>query len=390
MRDRMPERGRRRAVVALAALVLGGAAAAALLLGRGGPTPRPRTAAVAPGPLPAPTGTSWGASVNRLFENPALTPTAAVQLAALAATGATLARSDALWEETEPAAPVAGQHHYAWEFDDATAAALAVHHLRWLPILDYSPGWAQSVPGQDHSPPRSAFDYAAYAAAFAARYGPGGTFWSEHPALPAEPVDAIEIWNEPDNGTFWFPHPDPAAYAQLFVAARDAIRAASPGVRVVIGGLTAPLRFLPAILHAQPSISDRLDGVAIHPYGPSPLAVAAHVIAARRLMRGLGIGAVPLYVTEFGWTTSPPGAHDYLPESARPAALSATLALLGRLRCGLAAVVLYTWVSERQDPSSSAQWFGISPPGGGASADTRAFTSGLAAGMSPTGPSVPC
>ncbi len=387
----MPERRRRARVGLLLAVVLLAGGGAAALLSGGGANPRPRsTATVATAPPPAPARTSWGASVNRLFENPALAVTTGAQLAALAATGATLARSDALWEETEPAAPVAGRHRYDWGFDDLTAASLAAHHLRWLPIIDYSPSWAQSLPGQEHSPPRPVADYAAYAAAFAARYGPGGTFWSAHPMLPAEPVEAIEIWNEPDNGTFWFPHPDPAAYAQLYLAARDAIRAAAPEVRVLIGGLSAPLTFLPAVLHAQPGLAGQLDGVAIHPYGPSPLAVVGHVIAVRRLMESLGLGAVPLYVTEFGWTTSPAHAHDYMPAASRPAALSATLAVLGRLRCGLAAVVLYTWVSERQDPASSAQWFGISPPAGGASLDTQAFTSGLHAGMSGGGAPVPC
>ena len=66
------------------------------------------------------------------------------QLQAVRATGATVARSDALWEAAEPRAPVAGRHTYDWRRDDLTVASLAVRGLRWLPIVDYSPLWAAS------------------------------------------------------------------------------------------------------------------------------------------------------------------------------------------------------------------------------------------------------
>ena len=79
------------------------------------------------------------------------------------ATGATVARSDAFWEAAEPHAPVNGSHQYDWSFDDRVAGSLAAHGLTWLPIIDYTAPWAQSVSGQDHSPPRSFADYAAYA-----------------------------------------------------------------------------------------------------------------------------------------------------------------------------------------------------------------------------------
>ena len=132
--------------------------------------------------IPAPPSQVFGINVNRLFND--LTYTQAhidAQLAAVRATGATVARSDALWEAAEPHAPAGGRHRYDWSFDDQIAGSLAAHGLTWLPIIDYTAPWAQSVSGQDHSPPRSDADYAAYAGAFAARYGSGGTFWRAHP-----------------------------------------------------------------------------------------------------------------------------------------------------------------------------------------------------------------
>jgi hypothetical protein len=351
------------------------------------PAPAPRAA------LPPPPGRSFGVNVNLLFNDFSYAPAQiGAQLAAVAATGATVARSDALWEATEPQAPVGGRHRYDWRFDDTIAASLAAHGLTWLPIIDYSAPWAQSVPGQDHSPPRSDADYAAYAAAFAARYGPGGDFWRAHPELTPQPVGTIEIWNEPDQPEFWKPAPSAAAYAALYLAARTAIDGVEPGVRVIIGGLTDPMGFLPQLLQAAPQLRGHIDGVAIHPYG-RPATVLSKVTGARATLDSLGMDAVPLYATEFGWTTSPPGALDYVPAAQRPADIRSALTALARAGCGLAMVVLYTWVSPGGAPGDSQNWYGIANPTQPAAgtADTAAFTAGLrAAARTPSGTSTAC
>jgi polysaccharide biosynthesis protein PslG len=330
--------------------------------------------------------------VNLLLEDPAF---AAAQreagLSGLRAAGGTLARTDALWEATEPAPPVGGRHRYDWAFNDQIASALASHGLRWLPVIDYSPPWAQSLAGVDHSPPRSLADYAAYAAAVAARYGPGGAFWTAHPTIPPDPLQLIEIWNEPDNSTFWHPAPDPAGYAAMYGRARAAVAAAAPSVRVLIGGLTAggAGSFLSSVLSADPGLARHIDGVSIHPYGHTPALVIDRIRSIRAAMAGLGLGDVPLYVTEVGWTTQPRGWHAYLPERLRPGYLAATLSQLGHLDCGLAAVVAYTWVSQQSDPANGEQWYGIASPAGGPSPDSQAFALGVRAAESP-GPRHAC
>jgi polysaccharide biosynthesis protein PslG len=351
-----------------------------------GATTVPTSPPTTPGPpsRSAVSGEQFGMSVNRLFENPAFSASQiSTQLSQLRATGATLARTDALWEASEPQAPVEGRHRFDWTFDDRIATALAEHGLRWLPIIDYTVGWAQSIPGADHSPPRSLSAYAQYAAAFAARYGPGGGFWAAHTNLPAEPVETIEVWNEPDNPAFWTPRPNLGVYADMYVLARDAIAHAAPQVRVIVGGLFQPLRSLPALLAARPDLAGHLDGVAIHPYGDTPAAVLSEVAEARAALRRLGLGSTPLYITEYGWTTSPAGAHNYLPERLRPAYLELTTAGLGHTGCGVAEALAYTWVTEEQDPSNSEQWFGINPPSAIPGPDTRAYTRGLAAARAP-------
>jgi polysaccharide biosynthesis protein PslG len=383
-------RRRRWAVVATAALAA--AIGAGLLISgvasrhRSAPPSEPIKVAVSPPAKPPPSGERFGVNVNRLFNDRAYTQQQIdAQLQALRGTGATIARSDALWEVTEVQPPIGGVHRYDWAFDDTVAGSLAAHDIRWLPIIDYSAPWARSTPGKLHSPPRSASDYGAYAAAFAARYGLGGSFWSARPDLAAEPVDTYEIWNEPDNPGFWSPTPRPTAYADLYLSARDAIDGVDPAARVIVGGLTHPQCFLPEMVRVRPELRGEIDGVAIHPYGPSPAGVLRNIRIARLALRSIGMGATPLYLTEFGWTAHPSGAPSAVRESPRPGYIFRSLAALGHLDCGVAAVVLYTWVTPESNPAHREDSYGIHPPNGGTTPDTIAFAHGLkeAAGHSP-------
>ena len=239
------------------------------------------------------------------------------QLAAVAATGATVVRSDALWEDTEPQAPIGIFHRYNWTLCDEVVSSLAQHGLRWLPIIDYAAPWARTLPGQAHSPTSNVSAYAAYAAALASRYGPGGTFWIENPGLHQVPVLDYEIWNEPDNGTFWKPAPNAAAYDSLYSAAWSAIKAKQPAAQVLVGGLTRPSTFLGEMVAANPNIRNEIDGVAIHPYGSTPDRVFIAIRGARLAMNADGLAAVPLYITEVGWTTQGSG-FDSVKPAVRP------------------------------------------------------------------------
>ena len=94
---------------------------------------------------PAPSGEAFGVNVNRLFNDGTYTPAQIdAQLQALRDTGATLARSDALWEASEPMAPVDGVHHYDWAFDDGSADHPRPRRTRSAPV-DHSPATAWRV-----------------------------------------------------------------------------------------------------------------------------------------------------------------------------------------------------------------------------------------------------
>ncbi|GAC1440392.1 MAG: hypothetical protein NVSMB51_19590 [Solirubrobacteraceae bacterium] len=395
----------RRRFVALALLLAAMAAVLAVVLsgGEGGrhrptptPTPTPThpapvpppaapsphastapilTGSAAPGPaaLAAPPTASFGVNVNRLFNDRSFSAQQiARQLAAVRADGAGIARTDALWEVAEPSPPMSGLHRYDWSFDDATLTALDQHDLTWEPILDYTPVWDASVPGNSHSPPRAADDYASWAAAFAGRYGRNGTWWREHPELPPHPITTYELWNEPDGG-FWAPAPDPGRYIDLYLRARNAIKAIDPQARVLVGGLTGAPVFVPALLRARPDARGHIDGVAIHPYAHSPLEVVGRVQAARQALDGAGLPGVPLYVTEFGWVTQPPSSPMYDPPGRRPRDIAATVSALARADCGVAAVLLYTWVTPERDPANQEDWYGVRHPDGAPTAGSAAL-----------------
>jgi hypothetical protein len=204
-------------------------------------------------------------------------------------------RTDAPWPNAEPDPPTAG-HRYQWDTFDGIAERLARAGLTWYPILDYSPSWATTAPGNPMAAPRDAGEFAAYAAAFAARYGVSGVFWHERPDVPAHPVRIYEIWNEPNAETFWH-QPSPAAYLTLYRQVHQAIRQRDPHARVVVGGLldsgtVSALGFLER-MHA----SRELDAVGWHPY-LDPVDIAPRLRVLRRTLNRAGATRTPIEITE--------------------------------------------------------------------------------------------
>jgi hypothetical protein len=224
-------------------------------------------------------------------------------LAQLLGSGAGDYRTDASWPAAEPNAPVGGVHTYHWASADATATALAQAGLRWYPILDYTPIWASSGPNE-HYAPNNPSDFAAYAAAFAARYGPGGSFWATNPGLPDLPVQEYEIWNEENNPTFWVDQTTaPAQYATLVLDAHAAIHAVQPDATVVLGGVLdsnlSGISFLAAMAAADPGVLGEMDAIGWHPYEGTQRPVIAGVVALRAFLDSHGAASVPIEVNEF-------------------------------------------------------------------------------------------
>jgi hypothetical protein len=314
-------------------------------------------------------GRLFGVSVNRIVNDDFTPRHWDAPLRAVRASGIHQARTDAFWMWAEPRPPRRGVHRYDWRRLDAVATALARHRLSWLPILDYSAIWAASYRGDYHSPPRRNSDYAAYARAFASRYGRGGSFWRSHRGLPRLPVTVYEIWNEPNNGKFfWKPRPDAARFADMYLRARAAIHAVDDRSTVVVGGLVAHPAFVRKMYAARPDLRGKVDALGWHAYAPRVEGLLSGLRELRAALELEGEPDLPVHVTELGWPTGGPDPT-VLPDPARATALETAADRLARSDCAIRAVIAYTWSTPRHDRTG----FGIRRPDGRPGPSSKAF-----------------
>jgi hypothetical protein len=306
---------------------------------------------------PAPDG-FYGVNPGDLFTLPEQQWDAHV--AAIADDGIQVVRMGAWWSDLEPGAPVNGQHHYSWSDIDKQVAALARHGLQWEPLLCFSATWGSKVDGDYNAAPAGTDNFSAFAGALAQRYGRGGSFWSEHPELPALPVTAYEVWNEENAKAYWSPA-TPDEYADLYAATRSAIHQVDDSSRVVVGGLagadnsavTAPTDFLRQMYAHRPDLKGAVDAVGFHPYARQPKGVYDKIAAFRKDLDGIAGPGVPIELTEIGWTTVDTS------ESDRAAYLRELASTLPRTDCGIDRLTAYAWLGPEQSPSDREQWFGI-------------------------------
>ncbi|MDZ4763642.1 MAG: hypothetical protein SGI73_03755 [Chloroflexota bacterium] len=246
--------------------------------------------------------------VPRLGVNADLTQYAdpASELARMRAIGVTWVRQRVAWAEVE-----AAQGEFVWAAWDQLAAAFeAQPELEWVVVLVDSPIWSRTA-GTQTAPPDNPADFAAFAAAFAARY--------------RDNVDFYQIWDEPNLTAAWGDtEPRAAEYLALLSAAYAAIHAADPSATVIAAALA------PTTENTALNISDLdylrdlyalglrnvMDAVAAKPFGfdqpPDDRTVDADVlnfsrlIALREIMVENGDARKALWASEWGWNALPP------------------------------------------------------------------------------------
>jgi hypothetical protein len=324
----------------------------------------------------------------------------AAHFQAIAAEGLTYVRNGLSWDEIQPCdpklpcsepprCPCDADGKFMWGRYDQWWADLATAGLRSDVMLGWSARWASTTPYVDVNnphPPLLASDFAAYARRVAQHYGRNGDFWSAHPALPAHPITTYEIWNEENTRYWWYSDPttngpDPAAYAKVYLAARDAIKAVDPQAVVIVGGL-AKVELNPANnglqnlldgwmidteyatkLMQQPGMLGHVDGLGYHPYGQDPADALRLVRQMRTALRGVGVADadVPLYVNEVGWPIQG-GSWTNHPTEAQRADWYRTFAeqLTRAPDCNIRGFVAFEWISpERQPVGHFLDWMGI-------------------------------
>lgn len=315
------------------------------------------------------------------------------QTAGIEAGGLSFVRSPAEWATIQPRLTT-----FDFSVVDRFVATLARHHIRWQPIASGlpTPQWAAApavyaVCGFRSAPAQPGF-LASYIAALASRYGRGGTFWKDHPQLPALAVDTYEVWNEPNHGAFWCPAPDPSAYAANLKLSAIAIHQIDPGAHVVLGGLstfpsdsppgtqpphTTAAHFLAAVSAALPDLPNLIDEVGVHPYAPTPDEVMAAIRGLRQTLDENGLAKAPMSVNEAGWTTASTATAQGTSEDDRAVYMRDLTANIARERAALdiSEFAPYAWITAESDPAQPNEFYGIADPESGQLYDSgEAFT----------------
>jgi hypothetical protein len=241
-------------------------------------------------------------------------------------------------------------------FDDVIADA-ARQGITVLPLLLEVPRWMSPNPASlPIDSPAQREGWAGFVSASAARYGPGGSFWSAHPELPARPLVDWEVWNEPNINGFVGGTASAWRYAQLLRQTRDALRAGNPATRAWVAGLFRRpkpglgQRMIPFLkrLYRVPGFRRSFDGLAIHPYATRPIQALRVTAKVRRLMRAHRNARKPIWITELGWAT---GGSDWatsryratFDRQARRLARSFGLLAAHRTALGLRGVIWFSW-----------------------------------------------
>lgn len=200
----------------------------------------------------------------------------------------------------------------AWEHIDQVINHADAQGIKVIARIGWTPEWARPKDTPPTFLDRDAYDdFAAFAAAFAGRYG--------------DKLFAIIVGNEPNLNFEWgYRATTPQDYADLLKAVYPAVKAANPGV-LVLGGALAPtlepegspwglsdLLYLDRLYKA--GAADYFDALAVHAYGltappeeePAPDRLNfRRVELVRQVMVDNGDGATPIYITETGWNDHP-------------------------------------------------------------------------------------
>jgi hypothetical protein len=294
-------------------------------------------------------GTTWGSDVAS-----AAPDVQAGQWDLMARSGVESVRVVFEWAgaQREPGGPI------DFSATDPVVARAASRQIRLVPVVLGPPVWAKVRP--DGEGPADPFAYAAYVGALVERYGPGGTFWSEHPELPKRAIRAWQIWNEPHFANWYDRNGNRLSWARGYVrllrAAHTAVKTSDRRATVVLAGLANRSWSHLSRLY-RVGARGYFDIAAVHPYTRSPADVVRIIRLVRRTVRRAGGRPErrrQIWVTEMGWaaargrTDDPLGATWVTTDEGMARNLSREYSLLARHRKSLliGRAFWYTWASD--------------------------------------------
>ncbi|MDX6698085.1 MAG: polysaccharide biosynthesis protein PslG [Solirubrobacteraceae bacterium] len=282
------------------------------------------------------------------------------QLRSMARAGVESVRFAFYWDDAQPDGPESTN----FDRTDRIVGAAARARIWILPTVLGAPRWARENPEHFASRPRDPEEYGRFMGVLVDRYGPHGSFWSEHPGLPRRPIRIWQAWNEPDHRNMWDEQPYYRAYIATLKAARKTILEHDPGAKVVLAGLVGRSWDQMSVLYRL-GAGPNFDYAAVHPFTrflPDVLRILRYV---RTTMRRHGDGDKPMVATEVTWPSSknrirPASAFDRteLNQATLLTALFHTLAAQ-RTSLGLRAVYWATWSSRDRSRTDAFDYTGL-------------------------------
>lgn len=301
------------------------------------------------------------------------------EVATMKASGVGAVRLSVFWDAVQPYASAdkvpadeagglvdEGGRPTDWRKTDLMVSLATQQGIGILPVVQRAPRWARKHPKLTNSPPSKAGNvaYAQFLTALIHRYGPGGAFWVAHPELPAAPLRAWQVWNEPDGVRDWSDQPGIKAYMSLLKGASQAIRAADPGAQVVLAGLVG--RSWEHLDEVYRRGGRKLfDAAAIHPFSLRVTNVMKILRLSRGVMRDHGDKRKPLLVTELSWPSAKGKTKQQygfeVSEKGQALKLKQAVREIARDRrkLGITALFWSTWMSYDRDPTYSFDYAGL-------------------------------
>ena len=223
----------------------------------------------------------------------------------MASSGVETVRTVFNWADAQP-----GGRGTAFDFErtDGVVRRAALRNQDVLPIVFYAPPWARAYRNRFTSPPKNRSDYVTYLAALVQRYGPEGTFWTEHPELPRHPLREWQIWNEPHLPAYWdAPEKGPYGYARsyprLLRASHNIVKSLDPGAKIVMAGITQRAWEEIEVLY-QHGVKPYFDVAALQIFPQTVKRAVKATRFFRDAMKRRRDGRKPIYLTEITWPAS--------------------------------------------------------------------------------------
>ena len=288
------------------------------------------------------------------------TPASSLDYARMASGGVRTARFVVDWRQIQPHPG----SRYDWREPDRYIRGLAKHGIEPVPLLFATPFWvARNYIRAPVFSARAKQAWRALVHAAAARFGPGGTFWSRNPTIPYDPVRYWQIWNEQNSPDFWAPKPSATQYAELLKISAGALHAADPGAQVVLGGMfegnvsygaTLSWQYLTQLYRA--GAARYFDVVGVHPYSPK---ISSYEFQIRKLaaaIRRSGHRGTPIWIDEIGWGSGHGGSPiNKGPEGqAQMLRRAVTFAARNRNRLGIQRILWFPWRDSGHTPEACA------------------------------------